>query len=73
MAKGNKENLAAEVHGRRERRGRIASKLEKISWLPRGLRKGKVLTIRRQLAEGSYDINKRLSAVLDKIHKILIK
>jgi len=45
--------------------------LKKITSLPE-VRKRKILTIRRQLTEGRYDINKRLDAALDKVIEDLI-
>ncbi len=40
--------------------------LKKIASLPE-VRKEKVLDVRRQLTEGKYDLNKRLSVALDKV------
>ena len=36
------------------------------------VRKKKILKIRKQLAEGTYDINKRLNAVLDRLLEDLV-
>ena len=49
----------------------IGQVLKKIASLPE-VRKEKILTIRRQLTEGQYDINKRLDAALDKVIEDLI-
>jgi hypothetical protein len=49
----------------------IGQVLKKITSLPE-VRKKKILTIRRQLTEGRYDINKRLDAALDKVIEDLI-
>jgi len=65
VAKENKEITVAEIHSRRAQQGIIV--LERTPLLPTNVRKEKVLTIRRQLAKGKYDINKRLNAALDKI------
>ena len=48
-------------------RGRItAPALQNIGSLLR-VRKKKILEVRRQLVEGTYDIDKRLNAVLDRL------
>ena len=48
-------------------RGKITvPKLQNIRPLPR-VRKNKILEVRRQLAEGTYDIDKRLNAALDRL------
>jgi hypothetical protein len=46
--------------------------LKKIACLPE-VRRQKVLTVRRQLTEGQYDINARLDVALDKVLEQLIK
>jgi len=71
VAKENKEITVAEIHSRRAHQEIIV--LEKTSLLPTDVRKEKVLTIRRQLAEGKYDINKRLNAALDTMLENLIR
>jgi anti-sigma28 factor (negative regulator of flagellin synthesis) len=40
--------------------------IQNIHSLPR-VRKNKILKVRQQLAEGTYDIDKRLDAVLDRL------
>jgi hypothetical protein len=40
--------------------------LKKIASLPE-VRKEKVLTVRRQLTDGQYDLNERLNIALDKV------
>ena len=40
--------------------------LKKIASLPE-VRKDKVLNVRRQITDGKYDLNKRLSIALDKV------
>ena len=53
-------------------RGRItAPALQNIRSLPR-VRKKKILEVWRQLVEGTYDIDKRLNAVLDRLLEDLI-
>jgi hypothetical protein len=48
-------------------RGRItAPALQNIRSLPRVCKK-KILEVRQQLVEGTYDIDKRLNAVLDRL------
>ena len=44
----------------------IGQVLKKIASLPE-VRKEKVLDVRRQLTEGKYELNERLSAALDKV------
>ena len=52
--------------------GRItAPALQNIRSLPR-VRKKKILEVRRQLAEGTYDIDKRLNTVLDRLLEDLV-
>jgi len=46
--------------------------LKKIACLPE-VRRQKVLTVRRQLTDGDYDINTRLDIALDKVIEQLIK
>ncbi len=46
--------------------------LKKIASLPE-VRRQKVLTVRRQLTDGQYDINSRLDAALDKVLEKLIE
>jgi hypothetical protein len=46
--------------------------LKKIACLPE-VRRQKVLSVRRQLTEGQYDINARLDVALDKVLEQLIK
>jgi len=53
-------------------RGRItAPALQNIRLLPR-VRKKKILEVQRQLAEGTYDIDKRLNVVLDRLLEDLV-
>jgi len=53
-------------------RGRItAPALQNIRSLPR-VRKKKILEVRRQLAEGTYDIDERLSVALDHLLEDLV-
>ena len=40
--------------------------IQNIHSLPR-VRKSKILKVRQQLAEGTYDIDKRLNAVIDRL------
>lgn len=40
--------------------------LKKIASLP-GIRKQKVLTVRRKITEGNYDVNERLDLTLEKV------
>lgn len=44
----------------------IGQVLKKIASLP-GVRKEKILELRRQLTEGKYELNERLNVVLDKV------
>lgn len=46
--------------------------LKKIACLPE-VRRQKILTVRRQLTDGQYDINARLDIALDKVIEQLIK
>jgi hypothetical protein len=46
--------------------------LKRTQLRPTDIRIEKVLEIRRQLAEGKYDINKRLNGALDKILENLV-
>jgi hypothetical protein len=46
--------------------------LKKIASLPE-VRRQKVLTVRRQLTDGEYDINARLDVALDRVLEQLIK
>lgn len=68
MAKGIKVDG---THNRRTKQKIIV--LKETPLLPIDVREEKVIAIRQQLAEGKYDINKRLNVVLDKIIKILAK
>ncbi|MFZ0034109.1 MAG: flagellar biosynthesis anti-sigma factor FlgM [Sedimentisphaerales bacterium] len=53
-------------------RGRTtAPALQKIHSLP-SVRKKKILEVREQLIEGTYDIDKRLNAVLDRLLEDLV-
>jgi len=53
-------------------RGRIAAwALQNIRSLPR-VRKKKILEVRQQLVAGTYDIDKRLNAVLDRLLEDLV-
>jgi hypothetical protein len=51
--------------------GMTARVSERIASLPK-VRKEKVLTVRRQLAEGKYPINEQLNVALDKLLEDLI-
>ena len=53
------------IHNRKTKQEIIV--LEKTPLLPMDIREEQVIAIRQQLAEGKYDINKRLNVVLDKI------
>jgi hypothetical protein len=44
----------------------IGNVLKKIASLPE-IRKDKVLSVRRQLTDGKYDLNERLNIALDKV------
>ena len=44
----------------------IGQVLKRIGELPE-IRRGKVMTLRRRLDEGSYDVDDRLDAVLDRV------
>jgi hypothetical protein len=48
------------------RPGRTAVPLGRIIWARR-VRRGKVLAVRRKLAEGKYDLNRRLSVAVERI------
>jgi hypothetical protein len=61
------------VHGRKVRQTVTALDSEKRASPQADIRRNKVLGIRRHLAEGKYDINRRLNVVLDKILKNLVK
>ena len=56
----------AKVRGDKVRLGITARVLERIASLPK-VRKEKVLTVRRQLAERKYPINERLNVALDRL------
>ena len=58
--------LGSKSHGRI-----IASALQKIRLLP-SVRKEKILKVRQQLAEGTYDIDRRLDVALDRLLEDLI-
>lgn len=57
---------AADVWCNNVQPGRAATGLGRIMWMRR-VRRGKVLAIRRKLAEGRYDLNRRLSVVTERI------
>lgn len=59
------------IHNRKTKQEIIV--LEKTPLLPMDIREEQVIAIRQQLAEGKYDINKRLNVVLDKILENLAK
>ena len=62
----NTENSLSEIAGYKAR-GRIAAPvLQNIPSRSR-VRKDKVLAVQQQLAEGRYDLDERLDAVLDRI------
>ncbi|UCG57444.1 MAG: hypothetical protein JSU70_21575 [Phycisphaerales bacterium] len=48
--------------------GRAAGGSDEIIWMRR-VRRGKVMAVRRKLAEGKYDLNRRLRGAIDKIIK----
>ncbi len=52
--------------GNKARGGIAAPELQNIRPLPQ-VRKKKILEVRRQLAEGTYDIDKRLHAILGRL------
>jgi hypothetical protein len=63
----NTENSLSESAGYKAR-GRIAAPvLQNIPSRPRGVRKDKVLAVQQQLAEGRYDLDEHLDAVLDRL------
>ena len=55
-----------EVRRNDVRRGRTVGRFDRIIW-KRRVRRAKVLAIRRKLAEGKYDLNRRLRYAIDKI------
>jgi len=61
----------AKVRGDKVRLGMTARMSERIASLPK-VRKGKVLTVRCQLAERKYPINKWLNVDLDRLIEDLI-
>ena len=61
----------AKLRGDKVHLGITARVSERIASLPR-VRKERVLTVRRQLAEGKYPINERLNVALDKLIEDLI-
>jgi hypothetical protein len=61
----------AKVRGDKVRLGITARVSERIASLPR-VRKEKVITVRRQLAEGKYPINERLNVAFDKLIEDII-
>jgi hypothetical protein len=61
----------AKVRGNKVRLGITARVSERIASLPK-VRKGKVLTVRRQLAERTYPVNKWLNVALDRLIEDLI-
>jgi hypothetical protein len=62
----NTNNLLSEGSDNKDQCTIIALALRKIASLPR-VRKDKVLAVRKQLAEGIYDLDQRLDAVLDSL------
>ena len=60
----NTEGTIAETSGRMMQPRITPSMLQYIAWLPQA-RRLKILEIRRRLARGTYDLNKRLDAVLE--------
>jgi anti-sigma28 factor (negative regulator of flagellin synthesis) len=71
VAKENKGIKVDGTHKRRTKQEMIVP--DKISLLSKNIREEKVIVIRQQLAEGKYDINKRLNVALDKIIENLAK
>jgi hypothetical protein len=61
----------AKVRGDKVRLGMTARVSERIASLPK-VRKGKVLTVRRQLAGRKYPINEWLNVALDRLIEDLI-
>jgi hypothetical protein len=61
----------AKVRGDKVRLGMTTRVSERIASLPK-VRKGKVLTVRRQLAERKYPINEWLNVALDRLIEDLI-
>jgi len=59
------------VKGYYENKQPVATATARKSCLPTKYRKQKVLSIRRQLKEGRYDINKKLDAAMDRVLKEL--
>ncbi|MGA1980378.1 MAG: hypothetical protein ABSG99_07460 [Sedimentisphaerales bacterium] len=57
--------------GNKAREGMTAPALQNIRSLPRVCKK-KILEVREQLVEGTYDIDKRLNAVLDRLLEDLV-
>ena len=57
----------AKVPGKKAPRGITGRALKRIVSLPLDVRRKKVLTIRRQLAEGKYGINKHMNVAIDKL------
>jgi hypothetical protein len=57
--------------GVNSRRSITASAMHLLDMLPRS-RREKVLLVRRQIAEGTYDLDKRMNAVLDRILQDLV-
>jgi hypothetical protein len=62
----NTEETIAEASGRKLRPPITPLMLQYIAWLPQA-RRNKILEIRKQLARGTYDLNERLDAVLDRL------
>jgi hypothetical protein len=63
--------MMAKVRGDKVHLEITARVSEKIASLPR-VRKEKILTVRRQLAEGKYPVNERLNVAIDKLIEDLI-
>ena len=57
--------------GVKARRTITAPAMRLLDTLPRS-RREKILAVRRQIAEGTYDLDKRLDAVLDRLLQDLV-
>jgi hypothetical protein len=71
VAKESKGIKVDKTHNRRTKQKIVV--LKETPLLPTDAHIEKVFAIRQQLAEGKYDINKRLNVALDKIIEILAK
>jgi anti-sigma28 factor (negative regulator of flagellin synthesis) len=69
--KGTKTTMG-DVRGKKVQPGTIHGLMKRIGSPSSEMRKEKVRGIRRQLAEGKYDIDKRLNIAFDKLFEDLI-